>query len=259
MATNHDKIKTIITEEVESFEQKNVARHAKERIDSRLNKMASRGDLSPVEVQTISGNLDKVINHLGKFEENKSYGIRLGRFHVNPESKTIEKPGEAFVVPDRGRVYYRIWGDSADRKDLLATDSTGNEMWAVVRNNTLVTMFLRKDYQRAAALEKRLQGSGGLGVEDVIDNFDEFLATGGKTKMETKKDAGIQQGKDRKAEAEKLARKIIRIDGVNWVINDDGNRIHKKNNPDTFVLYDDILDYPHWDDETKMDILDRFG
>ena len=256
MTTNPDRIKNIITEEIESFQSKNVAGHAKVRIDERLKKMVDRGDLTEVESQIISGNLGKIINHLGEFDENKSYGIRLGKFHVNPNSKTIEKRGEDFVIHDRGKPYYRIWSDG---HDLLATDSTGNEFWAVVRNNTLVTMFLRKDYQREAALNTRLDGTGGLGVDDIIDSFDEYLDAGGKTRTELKKDVGVQQTIDRKADTEKLARKTIRIDGVNWTISDEGGRIHKKNKPDTFVLYNDILDYPHWDDETKMDILDRFG
>jgi len=52
---------TIITEEIQSFERQNIASHAKQRIDGRLNKMAGRNDISGGEAQTISKNLDNLI------------------------------------------------------------------------------------------------------------------------------------------------------------------------------------------------------
>lgn len=246
-------IVTIITEEIENFNAKNIAQHAKQRIDGRLNKMSSRGDITSGEAQTISKNLENLIDYLDKFDPKKSYGIKLGRFNVDPKSETVEKRGEPFVIWDRNKPYYRIWAE--DREDILPTDSTGNEFWAVVRNNTLVTVMLRKDYQRESVTEPRSLGTGGMGVDDAIDDMNEFIADGGKTKTELRKDFDTQQAIAKGEEKERMAKKIKVIDGVKWIINDEAERIQKKNNPNVFVLFDDLLDYPHWDDETKKDIL----
>jgi hypothetical protein len=243
MATNPDDIKRIINEEVKIFEA-DIAPHAQERINARLDKMVTDGDITSAEAGTIKGNLDKMLRH--NYGE-KSYGIRIGKFHVDPNLRP------ELISMDGGRPYYRIWSDN---KDDVLRDSTGNEFWGVIRNNRLVTMFLRKDYQRRSA-HKVLNDDGGLGVDEVIDNFDDFLANGGRTDKEIEQENEKLRAQANRQAKENEGNKIINIDGVNWVINDAEQRVQKKNKPSVYVTFDDVLDYPNWDEATKNEIVSR--
>lgn len=246
MPINPDEIKKIIREELNIFEA-DVAPHAQQRINDRLDKMVSNGDITSGEAGTISNNLKNAINYnYGK----TSYGIRLGKFHVDPNSRTPD-----IISMDGGKPYYRIWSDNNDD---IVKDSTGNEFWGIIRNNRLITVFLRKDYQRRSA-HKSINDDGGLGVDDVIDNFDDFLANGGRTEKDIKKEKELAIAHQNKIAKQKEANKIIKINGVNWVISDVNQRIHKKNNPSVYISFDDVLDYPEWEDATKEEILNRIG
>jgi len=245
MTTNPEEIKKIIKEEINIFEA-DIAPHAQQRVEDRLNKMVEGGHITPMEAENISMNLSKVLNYN---YGDKSYGIRLGRFHVDP------KLNPELISMDGGRPYYRIWSDN---RDDIVKDSTGNEFWGIIRNNRLITMFLRKDYQRRSA-HKPLNDDGGLGVDDVIDNFDDFIENGGKTDGDLRKERELEIAQQNTIAKQEEANKIINIGGVNWFINDKEQRVQKKNKPTVYITFDDILDYPEWDDATKEDILNRIG
>jgi hypothetical protein len=82
----------------------------------------------------------------------------LGRFQINPKSKLITKK-------HKSGTYYQI--NSIDEFDVIK-DSTGNEFWVIIRNQKLITGFLRKTIQRLTAEKPR--DFGGLGVDVVIEN-----------------------------------------------------------------------------------------
>ncbi len=134
-----------------------ITEHAYERITERLESMTKNGDITAKEEEIIKANLNAALNY--DFKLNKSYGVMLGRFNINPKSKLITEF-------HKSGTYYEIY--SADKNDIML-DSTGNEFWGVVRNNGLVTAFLRKTVQRRTANEPR--NMGGLGVDIVIDNI----------------------------------------------------------------------------------------
>lgn len=157
------KVKKIINEEVKLFETE-VVGHAETRINDRLKKMVDFGYITTIEANTISNNLKKVLSH--EFDRYKSYGIKLGSFNVDPDSTSSNN-----VSWDAGNPYYRIW--SEDRSDIVK-DSTGNEFWGIIRNNKLITVFLRKDYQIRSAHKER-NDDGGLGVTDVIVNINDLV------------------------------------------------------------------------------------
>lgn len=103
--------------------------HLADRLVGRLNKMSDQ-DMPLKTRQRILGNLDLVKQQ--NFPMNKSFAILLGSFKINPESE--------LYININGREYYRII-------DLFGKDSTGDQIWAVVRNNTIVTLMLRKRIQ----------------------------------------------------------------------------------------------------------------
>ena len=142
--------------DTQNFKTK-ITEHAYVRISERLEKMTKNNDITVKEEEIIKANLNATLNY--DFKPNKSYGVMLGRFNINPNSKLVTY----FHKP---RIYYEIY--SADKNDIML-DSTGNEIWGVVRNNGLVTAFLRKTIQRQTAHEPR--NMGGLGVDIVIDNI----------------------------------------------------------------------------------------
>jgi hypothetical protein len=238
-----NKLLEIINEELRIFETE-IDPHAVDRLKERLDKMSSNGDITPEEYGNIKKNLDDVL----AFDfDSRDYGILLGTFTPNPKSSlyTIKNP------QDMGTPFYTI--NLPDKNEILK-DSTGDEFWGIVRGNVLKTVMLRKRKQRQFAGEKRTasgeQGKGGLGVDVIISNFSEHLAALEREKL-------IQ--KEKEQVKFKLAEKTIRINGVLWVIDDVQQRIYKKNDPNTFVLFNDVLDYPHWDDRTKEEILKRLG
>jgi hypothetical protein len=139
--------------------------HAKERIESRLNKMSKNNELTLREDEIIRCNLNNILVH--KFNHKKSYGIFLGGFRPNPNSKL-------YTITNKwnmGIPFYEIYSDG---KDDITNDSTGDEFWVIVRENVIKTLMLRKRIQRQFANRER-NDMGGLGVDIVIFNFDKFL------------------------------------------------------------------------------------
>jgi hypothetical protein len=227
MESSGNKVIAIINEEIKLFES-DVSGHAYKRLNDRVKVMKDKHDITPAE----AANIEHSLNQIGayNFRPDKSYGIMLGRFNINPNSaiKTEKHPSG---------VYYTI--------DIIGEgDSTGNEIWAIIRNNKLITVFLRKTIQRLTA--DRPVKQKGLGVDHIIDNFDDFLR-----KIEIRK----QEQKQKELERRKQEAKTINIKGVWWVIDATNERIYKKNKPDTFVSFDNLIEYPEWDDATKEEIL----
>jgi len=103
--------------------------HEVGRIKSRFSVLAPT-DLDDTDKFNIIKNLN-LLDTI-KFEPTKSYGIKLGGFKINPQSKYYLKIGD--------REYYRINNE-------LLKDSTGNEFWVIVRNDRVTTFMLRKDIQ----------------------------------------------------------------------------------------------------------------
>jgi len=106
-------------------------------------------------------------------------------------------------------------------------------------------VMLRKKLQRGFASNDRMD-NGGLGVDYVILDFNKFIE-------KQTNDLQIQQQKE--IEKQNQQQKIINIDGVQWKVDDSNERILKKNNPNVFINFNDILDHPNWDDTTKEKIL----
>jgi hypothetical protein len=229
MKSSPNKVLSIINEEINIFETE-ISVHSYQRIKERLNSMTTNNDITPQEAANIERNLSRVINY--DFKPDKSYGILLGKFNINPSSTLV-------TTKHKSGTYYEI--NSADQHDIVK-DSTGNEFWGIIRENRLVTVFLRKTIQRQTAEQPR--DMGGLGVDTVIDNFEKYLQNIDSEKQ-------LQQQK----ELEKQQQKVLRINGVWWEIDNDNQRIYKKNNPNVFVHFNDILDYPEWNDEIKDEIL----
>lgn len=155
-----NRIFSIINEEIKIFEA-TVSSHAYLRIKERLKTMVSNKDITPQEAIDIDRNVNNIVNH--NFNPNKSYGILLGKFNINPNSSLVTNR-------HRSGEYYEI--NSLSSGDVIR-DSTGNEFWGIVRNNRLITIFLRKNVQRQTA--ERPRNMGGLGVDLVIDDFNQYL------------------------------------------------------------------------------------
>jgi len=120
-------------------------------------------DLKPQERQKLLQNLEKV--KAQNFPTNKSYAIMLGRFTPNPQSPLYMEYG--------GQGYYRIMA--------FSKDSTGDQIWVVIRNNNTTTLMLRKSGQ-----DPNIKGK--LDVDVVIKdistfNFNQQGAKGKKGKM----------------------------------------------------------------------------
>lgn len=136
---NRIKIKNIILKEVAN------TRHQLDRFKTRFN-ILCQGHISSEDKNEILRNL----NTLNQIDlDNKSYAVRIGGFKVNKDSE--------FYIDVNGRGYYRV-------NDELFKDSTGNEFWAIVRNNRIITFMLRKDIQ-SRDVEKM---KDRLRVDDVI-------------------------------------------------------------------------------------------
>jgi len=132
----------------------NITEHAYNRIEERLEHMCDKDDITEEEQETIMENLNLISER--DFEKDISYGIMLGRFKINPKSYLVTKKHPSGV-------YYEI--NSKDEYDVVK-DSTGNEFWVIIRNNRLITAFLRKTVQRQTAHMPR--DEGGLGVDEII-------------------------------------------------------------------------------------------
>lgn len=100
--------------------------HFEERIVDRLNNL----DLPKEDINFIYRKLDKL--EATDFGNKTSYAIRLIKFKPNPSSSAYYKIN--------GREYYKVI-------DNRGKDSTGDELWVIIRQNQLKTFFLRKGIQ----------------------------------------------------------------------------------------------------------------
>lgn len=138
-----------------------ISEHGYNRLRERLEKMTIHGDITAIEAFQMEYILNQILKR--GFNPNKSYGIKLGTFSINPNSFLVTRKHPSGV-------YYEIY--SADPNDIIK-DSTGNEFWVIIRNNKLITSFLRKSIQRSTASKPR--NAGGLGVDIIIDDFNRYL------------------------------------------------------------------------------------
>lgn len=125
-------ITTYLTESI--VVEADVTQHLIDRFNGRITSIPSDAIQNKIKRQ-IMKNLKKVKDF--KFDPYKSYGIRLAELQINKDSKMFYEIG--------GREYYRI-------DDFLGKDSTGDEIWVVVRNNKIGTIMLRKSIQPIAKL-----------------------------------------------------------------------------------------------------------
>ena len=111
-----------------------VHKHLTERFENRINRMPVDAMSSKVK-EEIADNLSKVI--LSELDSSKSYGFKLCDLDVNEKSD--------LCISIKGRKYIRI-------NDFMGRDSTGNQIWAIVRDNQIKTIMLRKAIQPLAKL-----------------------------------------------------------------------------------------------------------
>jgi hypothetical protein len=106
-----------------------VSAHLFDRLKERMSDFSDE-DISSQE----KGFLDQYLSILLNidFDRNKSFAIKVLDLNVNKGSKHFRGV--------KGRNYYSI-------NDFLGRDSTGNQIWVIVRRNTAITIMLRKDIQ----------------------------------------------------------------------------------------------------------------
>lgn len=230
-----NKVLSIVNEEINLFET-DITGHAFTQIKKRLGEMTSGGDITSEEDARIRNSLNLILSN--EFDS-KSYGIFLGAFKPNPNSKLYTTTNKH----DPGIPFYEIFGDDG----IFAKDSTGDEMWAIVRDNEIKTVMLRKNLQRRS-MNKGRNDDGGLGVDEVILDMKSYLEN--KKKKEEEQKQKIQQ-------KEKENQRIINVDGVLWVMDADTERLYKKNNPSVFVSFNNIENHPAWDEKTQDIVLNR--
>jgi hypothetical protein len=134
--------------------------HSLDRFNDRFMKL-NDGDITDGEKNRITKNLEHIKRY--DFPENQSFGILLGEFNIkefNP--KRHWKVG---VVKKRDVMYYSI-------KDKDGLKSVGNQIWAIVRDNEIVTIMFRRSSQDGTS--KRLMDF--LEVDKIIriKNFSKY-------------------------------------------------------------------------------------
>jgi hypothetical protein len=108
--------------------------HSTERMKQRFEVM-TKDDISEEEKQNIFNNLEKVVNT--NFGKRYSYAIMLGQFRPRITSK--------YAMKENGRDYYQIPAPAELR--VGEKSSIGNQVWCLIRNNVVSTIFLRKSEQ----------------------------------------------------------------------------------------------------------------
>ena len=83
--------------------------------------------------------------------------VLLGSFKVNPKSPLYYKVD--------GREYYRI-------NDISRKDSTGDQFWAIIRDNKVVTVMLRKKIQSQKENIEHMKNNND--VNHVLFNIDKY-------------------------------------------------------------------------------------
>ena len=129
----------LITEVVES-------NHIIDRLKSRVDAL-SFAEISNLKKEYLSKYLD-IVKSL-EYDPKYSFAIKIIDLEINQESN--------FYVNINGREYYRI-------NDFLGKDSTGNQIWVIIRNNKLMTTMLRKN----------IQPTDNLRVDYILKNIDDL-------------------------------------------------------------------------------------
>ncbi|BBI90584.1 hypothetical protein HYO65_gp192 [Tenacibaculum phage PTm1] len=106
-----------------------ISNHLLDRLKERLNEFSEIDIQNKLRNQFFK-NIKLVSNH--HFENYIDYAVKLGEFEPNKNSK--------YYYEIDGRDYYRL-------NDFFGKDSTGNEIWVIVRRNRLITVMLRKTIQ----------------------------------------------------------------------------------------------------------------
>ena len=118
-------------------------KHFKQRLKQRLNTI----DLPSKDIIRINQEIKKV--NRNNFDKDKSFAVRLIRFNPDPNSKSY------FVY--NNKPYYRVY-------DERGKDSTGDELWVIIRGNQMHTFMLRKASQTANIQ----QAKDRLDVDEII-------------------------------------------------------------------------------------------
>lgn len=202
---------------IPNLKEVNASGHFFERVKQRIHGLSD--DISRGEMANILRNIES----LKETEFPKgSFAIRLGNFRPDPESPLYVSVGRD------GRGYYRIMDDE------VLTDSTGDEIWAVVRDNTVTTIMLRKRIQT----KDITHNNDKMDVDNSIYNLQKFLKS--KKEKEQKK-------------SEKPKALVLKINGVKWQVDPEKEIIFKKNKPEVKMDLIDVLD--KLDEPTQEKIL----
>lgn len=129
-------------------------KHSIDRISERIKETDIASD---DEFKIINNNLQLIRNT--DFPINKSFAILLNRLRVKKDSP--------YYVLVENREYYRI----IDNSGILEHDSTGNEVWVIIRENEIKTVMLRKDIQTKDAG----QNCNKLHVDYSIKNPNKYI------------------------------------------------------------------------------------
>jgi hypothetical protein len=136
---------SLITEVIETA-------HLFDRLKERL------GNLSEIEISSMDRtHLERYIEIISKmnFSPRHSFAIKLMDLYIDPQSSLYVKVG--------GREYYTM-------DDFLGRDSTGNEIWCVIRNNRIITIMLRKSIQPIAKLRTDYVVNSVGELQELISN-----------------------------------------------------------------------------------------
>lgn len=119
-------IKKLLNENLNEFAQ---SEHIFNRLNGRLGELTD-DEISRIDIDLLNRYMS-ILRELN-FEPTLSFGLRLIELDINPKSQLY------YQIRDRG--YYRI-------DDFMGFDSTGDEIWLIIRNNKAVTIMLRKSIQ----------------------------------------------------------------------------------------------------------------
>ena len=128
--------------------------HSKKRLKDRVTKLSS-DDISDEKKIEINNNLKKVINF--NFNPKKDIAIKLGDLVINPNSEHHKK---------KYKGYYSVPNTQDD--DV----SVGDQVWALIRNNKIHTVMLRKSEE---SFKANMLANKSLDVNQVIFSMEGFL------------------------------------------------------------------------------------
>jgi len=185
--------------------------HFFDRIEQRIHGL--KNDLSSGEMKGTMNSINLLRNY--DFPSG-NFAVRVGKFRPNPDSELYVSVGRD------GRGYYQIMDDA------VLTDSTGDEIWAVVRDNKVTTVMLRKTIQTKDVAHN----NDRMDVDHSIYNLEKFINSKKEAKEKSKpKDKGL----------------VLNLGGVKWKVDLENETIFKKNKPqEVYGLFDflDKLDEP---------------